>query len=135
MRLLVLQRGALKDADISRRCREYCKRFQRFGKLEIRESKQPQWPASGYRILCDEHGDTYTSEQLAAQLARWSMHHGPITLAIGDAHGHDQEFAAAAHQCLRLSTLTLPHRLAHLLLVEQLYRAACIQAGHPYHHA
>lgn len=135
MRITILQRGALKDPTITALAQTYVTRFQRFGKLSITESKRPQWPNGHIRILCDERGTQYTSLTFAQQLAKWSMTHGGICLAIGDADGHDPAFAAEADAQFALSAMVFPHRLAHLLIAEQVYRAGCILAGHPYHHA
>jgi len=135
MRITVIQRGALKDRQLAPLIDEYAKRFSRFGKLTIKESKRPEWPSGHYRVLCDEHGTQPTSVVLAHKLEQWSIHHGAICFAIGDADGHDADFAEAAHERFALSALTFPHRIAHLLLIEQIYRAGCILAGHPYHHA
>ena len=135
LRITIVQRGALKDRAIQGLCDEYRKRFRSFGQLHIVEQKQPRWPTDHLRVLCDERGASYTSPGLAQQCARWSEQHGAIALALGDGDGHAQDFAAQAQEHLSLSQLTLPHRLAHLLLVEQIYRAATILAGHPYHHA
>jgi 23S rRNA (pseudouridine1915-N3)-methyltransferase len=52
---------------------------------------------------------------------------------IGGPDGLDPEFKRAAHERIRLSDLTLPHAMVRVLLVEQLYRAWSINAGHPYH--
>jgi 23S rRNA (pseudouridine1915-N3)-methyltransferase len=57
-----------------------------------------------------------------------------VVFAIGDAHGFDEAQRGKATRLLGLSRLTLPHRLAQLVLCEQLYRAGTILAGHPYHH-
>ena len=54
-----------------------------------------------------------------------------MDLLIGDAHGYDEADRARADRVLALSRLTLPHRLAQLLLCEQLYRVGTILAGHP----
>ena len=52
---------------------------------------------------------------------------------MGGPDGLDPALKAAAHQSLRLSDFTLPHALARVLLIEQLYRAWSLNAGHPYH--
>jgi 23S rRNA (pseudouridine1915-N3)-methyltransferase len=135
VRITIIQRGALKDKQIQPLVDTYAKRFQRYGKLTISEQKKPQWSSGHFRILCDERGEQPSSEIFAKNLEKWSMQHGGICFAVGDADGHEQEFAAQAQYKFSLSAMVFPHRLAHLLLVEQLYRAACIQVGHPYHHA
>ena len=56
-----------------------------------------------------------------------------VALLIGGADGLDEEFKQQADDKLRLSSLTLPHGLARLLLCEQLYRAVSVLKNHPYH--
>ena len=56
-----------------------------------------------------------------------------MSLVIGGPDGLEPAFKAAAHERIRLSDLTLPHAMARVLLVEQLYRAWSVNAGHPYH--
>lgn len=135
MKVIVLQSGAIKDNGIVQMCAEFEKRFRRFGSLEIRCLKRLEWPDRCYRILCDERGKTYTSVDFAKRMQQWHEQHGTVALAIGDAYGFTDEFAAAAQHKIRLSDFTLPHQMAHLIAVEQCYRAATIVHGLPYHHA
>ncbi len=140
MRLTVVQQGRIKDANVLELRAEFLKRFQRYGTLTVLE-KEPKgstvlWPSSSrWKVLLDERGDTPTSEQLAKLLRKWTMTHGEVAFLVGDAYGPHAPTKASADVTLALSTLTLPHQLAHLLLIEQLYRAASILAGSPYHHA
>ena len=83
-----------------------------------------------------ERGPHLTSEELARRFEAWMRSGAPqIVFAIGDADGHTKGLRARADEQLALSRLTLPHRLARLLLVEQLYRALSIVRGEPYHRA
>lgn len=134
LRITIVQRGSVKDRAIQGLCAEYCKRFRAFGSLQIIEQKQSRWPTDHLRVLCDERGSEYSSVALAQQCARWSEQHGAIAFALGDGDGHHPDFANQAQEHFSLSQLTLPHRLAHLLVVEQVYRVGTILAGHPYHH-
>lgn len=140
MRLIVVQNGRIKDRHVLALRRDYEQRFRRYGQLDIIEASPRGtaglWPArADWRILVDERGAAWGSAELATRLADWSMHRGTIALAIGAAFGHDAATRDAADAVWSLGTLVLPHQLAHLLVVEQLYRAATILAGTAYHHA
>jgi 23S rRNA (pseudouridine1915-N3)-methyltransferase len=88
----------------------------------------------GARIVAlDERGRDLTSAQLAAQLGRWIGEAAPTAFVIGGPDGLDLQTRKDAALLLRLSSLTLPHALAQVLLAEQLYRAATLLTGHPYH--
>ena len=140
MRLVVVQQGKIKDANVLTLRTEFLKRFQRYGSLTVVE-KEPKgatvlWPSSSrWKVLLDERGETPTSEQLSKLLRKWTMAHGEVAFLVGDAYGPHAPSKASADVSIALSALTLPHQLAHLLLIEQLYRAASILAGSPYHHA
>jgi 23S rRNA (pseudouridine1915-N3)-methyltransferase len=88
----------------------------------------------GIRIVAlDERGTSLTTKALAARLLAWQGEGDDVAFVIGGPDGLDPAFKAAAHERIRLSDLTLPHAMARVLLVEQLYRAWSINAGHPYH--
>lgn len=90
--------------------------------------------AKGMRIVAlDERGTTLTTKALAARLTTWQLSGDDVALVIGGPDGLQPEFRQAAHERIRLSDLTLPHAMARVLLIEQLYRAWSINAGHPYH--
>jgi 23S rRNA pseudoU1915 N3-methylase RlmH len=65
-----------------------------------------------WKVLLDEGGEQPDSEGLAKQLAIWSMRHGEIAFAIGDAYGHDPAVVASAQSRLSLGRMTLPHQAA-----------------------
>ncbi len=91
---------------------------------------------TGARIVAlDERGRDLTTAQFARELRRWLDAGTPTAFLVGGPDGLDGGLKARADSMLRLSSLTLPHALAQLLLLEQLYRAASLMAGHPYHRA
>lgn len=84
-------------------------------------------------IALDEHGKDLTTTAFAEQLRRWRDDGETLCFAIGGANGLAPEIKSRATSVLRLSSMTLPHPLARVLLAEQLYRAYSLLAGHPYH--
>lgn len=88
----------------------------------------------GTRIVAlDERGTALTTVGLAGRLKGWQLESDDVALVIGGPDGLDPAFKQAAHERIRLSDLTLPHAMVRVLLVEQLYRAWSVNAGHPYH--
>jgi 23S rRNA (pseudouridine1915-N3)-methyltransferase len=93
-----------------------------------------QKEAKGTRIVVlDERGKNTSTVQLAARLTEWQLAGSDVALVIGGPDGLDPDFRKTAHESIRLSDLTLPHAMVRVLLVEQLYRAWSVNAGHPYH--
>jgi len=90
-------------------------------------------PPDYLRIVLDEHGKAVTTAELAGMLRGWRQDGRSAAFIIGGADGLDPALKEEADQRLALSALTLPHALARLVLVEQLYRAATLLQGHPYH--
>lgn len=141
MDLHVLAIGKLKDEGYERACQEYVKRSRGFLPLARRACRDPKalWHAAatlaGPVVVMDERGEQPTSAQLAGWLGRWRDDSvRTVSFLIGDAHGFSEQERAKADRVLALSALTLPHRIAQVVLCEQLYRAGTILAGHPYHH-
>jgi 23S rRNA (pseudouridine1915-N3)-methyltransferase len=92
-----------------------------------------QLPPRAYTVALDPQGKEFTSEEFAAWLSRREEEARPLTFLLGGHLGLDEAVLTAAHQRLALSRLTLTHELTRLVLLEQLYRALTIKAGHPYH--
>jgi 23S rRNA (pseudouridine1915-N3)-methyltransferase len=92
-------------------------------------------PRDIHVIALDGRGKTWSSEELAAQLANWRMAGRDLAFLIGGPDGHAPEVLSRADQRWSLGPLTLPHMLVRLVLAEQLYRASTLLAGHPYHRA
>ena len=150
MRYQLVCIGAVKRKFILAGCQFYEARLRPFTRLdvtELRESKaktkaQVQLEessnllsaASGYLISLDEGGKQFGSVELTnyiSELENRSI--SQVSFLIGGAEGHSDALKRNAAASLSLSNLTLPHDLARLVLLEQLYRAETIRAGHPYH--
>ncbi len=86
-------------------------------------------------ILLDERGRQCTSSGLAEKLNDWQSDGRDLCLLIGGPDGVSENVRQRANFVWSLSQLTLPHGMARVLLVEQLYRAWSLQTGHPYHRA
>jgi 23S rRNA (pseudouridine1915-N3)-methyltransferase len=160
MRLTVIAVGRLKSGPERELVQRYEKRLAGLGKniglaplrvIELTESRAAQTAARtdqeareilakcGPRaalVLLDEAGQTATSDEFAKLLAGYrDTSASEICFLIGGPDGHGEAARAAAHATFSLSKLTLPHGLARVVLIEQLYRAATILSGHPYHRA
>ena len=91
-------------------------------------------PQGGKIIALDERGKTPSSREFADILGKW-MDEGvqSISFLIGGANGHAEKVRTQADYKLSFGRMTLPHMLARVVLVEQIYRAKTILDGHPYH--
>jgi 23S rRNA (pseudouridine1915-N3)-methyltransferase len=88
----------------------------------------------GHRlVLLDSRGKQFSSEELAAFLEREQVHAVPLLFAIGGSDGFTEEARRQAGLTLSLGKMTLPHELARVVLLEQIYRAFTILKKHPYH--
>jgi len=140
--LRVLAVGKLKDARVTGLCDEYVVRSRSLRPIERVEcrSAREQWQKAGEGgspvVLLDERGQQLDTVALAGWVRAWQDGgRRRVDFLIGDADGYDDSDRARADRVLALSRLTLPHRLAQLILCEQLYRVGTLLAGHPYHHA
>jgi len=112
-------------------CAEYLKRLPRgyeVARIDTKPGKLSSF-LKGKVVVLDERGESLTTKQFAKLLGE------PTTFVIGGPDGLDESVKKGANLLLRLSSLTLPHALAQVLLLEQIYRAATILTGHPYHRA
>ena len=98
-----------------------------------RERIEAAIPRGTRVVVLDERGTSLTTQALAARLTDWQALGGDVALLIGGPDGLDPELRRSAHERVRLSDLTLPHAMVRVLLIEQLYRAWSVNAGHPYH--
>jgi 23S rRNA (pseudouridine1915-N3)-methyltransferase len=90
-------------------------------------------PKGAWVVALDERGKAHSTRALADRVAAWQQQGRDVALLVGGADGLQPALRDAADERLSLSPLTLPHGLVRVLLVEQLYRAASLLQGHPYH--
>lgn len=100
-----------------------------------REAKRigERLPAGARLVALDERGSELTTVQLGGRISLWRADGAPVAFLIGGADGLDAGLKARCDFRMRLSSFTLPHALARVILTEQIYRAACLATGHPYH--
>jgi 23S rRNA (pseudouridine1915-N3)-methyltransferase len=153
MRLGILAVGHKLPEWVAKGCAEYVKRMPRelpMSMAEIKpeprgsktreqllaaESGRLQAALQGYAriVVLDERGADLTTLQLAQRLEGWMREGGDTAFVIGGADGIDEALKRRADDMIRLSSLTLPHAMARLILCEQLYRAVSVVRNHPYH--
>ncbi len=115
-------------------CADYARRMPKgyeVERLELKdESRLRTALAKGTRVIAlDERGRDLTTEHFAKLLQ------APAAFVIGGADGLSESTKGAAAMLLKLSSMTLPHALAQVILLEQIYRGATLLTGHPYHRA
>jgi 23S rRNA (pseudouridine1915-N3)-methyltransferase len=153
-RLLVVAVAGRLPAWAESACAEYVKRMPRgfetariavkpesrtvskaTGKILASEARRilAATPPGARLVALDERGQDVTTGQLATRLRGWLDERRVTVFVLGGPDGLDPELRQRSACLIRLSSLTLPHALAQALLCEQLYRAASILTGHPYH--
>ncbi len=158
MRLIVIAVGRMKAGPERELAERYRKRFNEIGRKlgfrgldihEIPESRAREAPAriaeeaaaiaasipeNSVLVSLDERGDNIGSVGLARHLARFrDQSVASMVFVIGGADGLSPDLRAKQKLALAFGTATWPHQLVRVMLLEQLYRAATILAGHPYH--
>ena len=142
MKLKIAWIGKTKDPAIQSLTTEYLKRISRYLEVEglplpaetallkLRDKSRPL-PTL---VLLDSRGKQLSSEEFAEFLQNHQDRNPqPLVLAIGPADGFSDAARKAANAILSLGKMTLPHELARVVLLEQVYRAFTILKGHPYH--
>ena len=145
--------GRLKDSLIRDSCMKYVARVGHYAKLEIvevRDGGRPDNRAAAARedegesllkaipggariVALTRTGNAETSSRFARRIGDWRDQGVDVAFVIGGAHGLSEGLLTRADHRLSISQMTLPHELARLMLLEQLYRACTILRGEPYH--
>jgi 23S rRNA (pseudouridine1915-N3)-methyltransferase len=135
--------GKTKESAIQTLTDDYLKRIARYAEVSdvaLKDEAAILAVAHGERqkerhrlVLLDSRGQQLSSEELAQFLEREQMQVLPLLFAVGGADGFSDETRQQAAFVLSLGKMTLPHELARVVLLEQLYRAFTILKNHPYH--
>ena len=143
MKIKVAWIGKTKEPAIQALTDDYLKRLSRYADaagLALKDESAVLALARGERqkerhklVLLDSRGKQLSSEELAKFLEREQVQSLPLLFAIGGADGFSEEARRQAGFVLSLGRMTLPHELARVVLLEQLYRAFTILKNHPYH--
>ncbi len=141
MKIILLAVGKVRGAELEM-CAEYSKRLKVMPSVkEIATANQKAeneallkaMPEDAFVTLCDETGKDLSSRELAVKLSEWQQRAATLVFIIGGADGVTDAVRDRCDYMLSLGRKTWPHKLARIMLLEQLYRAQQINAGHPYH--
>lgn len=149
MKIKIAWMGKTKEPAIQSLTDEYLKRISRYGTVEwlrLRDeaallqmcgrAAPAKTVSSGKStlVLMDSRGKQLSSEEFARFLGDYQDRNPlPLVFAIGPADGFSEVASSRAQHSISLGRMTLPHELARVVLLEQLYRAFTILKGHPYH--
>ena len=137
MQLHVVARGKIARSPEAELVERYARRIVwplKLSELPERGGAVALAPTPSRTIVLDERGRDLTSAEFAALLSRWRDDGvREARFWIGAADGHDEILRSSADLLLRFGAATWPHLLARAMLLEQLWRATSIIAGHPYH--
>lgn len=141
MKTRLLMLGKTRREEIRALFDDYVQRIRRFAEVDVNELRDAspaalrkvRFAAGAVVVLLDAAGKQFTSQQFARWLGDLrDRGTREIIFLCGGAEGFPDELRAMAKQKISLSTLTMPHEFARVVLAEQIYRAFAILAGHPY---
>jgi 23S rRNA (pseudouridine1915-N3)-methyltransferase len=138
VRFIIVAVGRIRDRPLRAVADDYLERVRRYvrcDEVEVRDAAllARALPEAAHRIALEVDGESLSSVELARRIERWgSTGKGEIAWVIGGADGIPEGISRAAAARVSLSRMTLPHRLARVVLCEQLYRACTILRGEPY---
>lgn len=154
MKFKIVAVGKIKEKYLVDAVNEYVKRIGRFSTVEIvevdecrsngandedvkrvvRQEGERILPLlSGYVVAMDIDGVAFSSEQLSSHIKEQKQFNSTFTFVIGGSYGLSDEVKNRAHLRCSFGKITLPHQLFRVILLEQLYRACCIENNITYH--
>ena len=150
MKIIILAHGKIKNGPEFELISDYVRRFNKqfnsdfLNSLEILESNEAEsqfyekvsrmMDAKQSMVLLERNGEQFDSEGIAKFVTAVSAKGvNQLSFVVGGASGFPEQLISKAKKTLALSKMVFPHKIARLILVEQLYRAKCIINRHPYH--
>ena len=138
MKLHVIAEGRIKERELRAVANDYLGRLARYVRCEEVETRDASGlakaiPEGAFVVAMEVNGERLTSVELSQRLERWGARgKGLVAFVIGGAEGIPEALSKRADMRLSLSTFTFPHRLARVMLFEQLYRSMTLLRGEPY---
>ena len=138
MKLHVIAEGRIKERELRAVANDYLGRLARYVRCEEIETRDASGlakaiPEGAFVVAMEVNGERLTSVELSQRLERWGARgKGLVAFVIGGAEGIPEALSKRADMRLSLSTFTFPHRLARVMLFEQLYRSMTLLRGEPY---
>ena len=150
MRVIVAAVGKVRDANLAAAIEGYQARARRYWPMDLAEVREERGtpavvraaecrrlldsiPKGAQLVACDVTGKQFSSEEFAAWLQTQRERARDVCFVLGGAFGLTDEVRTKASLLLSLGRMTLPHEMARLVLMEQVYRAGTIVRGEPYH--
>jgi 23S rRNA (pseudouridine1915-N3)-methyltransferase len=137
MKILLYYVGKPRDRNANALAEEFIRRSNRFARCEMREIQPARFdpwakhPTAG-KILLDPAGKALNSGQFAKLVERAELEARDLVFLVGGASGLPADWRKNEATLLSVSSMTLPHELARVVLAEQIYRAFTMLRGHPY---
>jgi 23S rRNA (pseudouridine1915-N3)-methyltransferase len=141
MKIRLIMLGKTRRGEIQALFNDYLSRIRHYSEIEVHELREftpsalrkLKIDSSAVLVLLDAGGKQYDSQKFSVWLGDLrDRGTRELIFLCGDAEGFPEELRTAAKHKLSLSTLTMPHEFARVILAEQIYRAFAILAGHPY---
>ena len=138
MHLIIHSVGRARGVGWQELVNDYVSRIRHYVRCDLVEHRDDKelgqkWPRGDVIVALEVDGKRFSSVEFSRVLERWGCQgKGQVCMVIGGTEGIPEEYSKRATHQLSLSTMTLPHRLAKVVLLEQLYRALTILKGEPY---
>lgn len=150
MKINIVAVGNIKENYFAQACEEYTKRLSKFCDIKIVEVQEKNKLSSpeqclfveakdikkyltGYVVVMDKFGKKFSSISFSKKLEEIKMTNSTITFVIGSSYGLDESIKKRANLMMSVSDMTFPHQLFRVMLLEQIYRAFCIENNITYH--